>query len=513
MSIPGIIIAGTHSGAGKTTISTGVMAALAKRGLKVQPFKVGPDYIDPAYHTFITGNHSRNLDCWMLEEETVRHLFNKNCVGRDIAVIEGVMGLYDGHGGNTSTGSTAHIAKITGCPVVLMASGEGISYSIGALVQGYRLFDPAVNLAGVILNNVKSEGHFALLKDNIESSTGVRVLGFMPPVNGASLPSRHLGLVPSCEIEGLREKISLIANAVEKHIDLDSLMELAGRAACGAGTAVGAGVTIGTADAVSAAGAGLTTGAVDSAEFLRRKFPFACEIKIQIEERKKPLIGVAMDKAFNFYYRDSLELLEELGAGLVYFSPVDDGALPEGISGLYFGGGFPEVFAKELQINTGMKESVKKAALGGMPVFAECGGLMYLSEGIKTLEGEFFSMAGVIPGICEMAPSLQRFGYVEVNILEDCVIAGRGEKIRAHEFHHSDIRLNDSVQAYTMDEKAEVLYCYEVVKSRRGSADKRWNCGYKVCNVLAGYAHMHLWSNPSFAAKFVKSCAEYGRQL
>ncbi|MCX7708621.1 MAG: cobyrinate a,c-diamide synthase [Clostridia bacterium] len=459
MSIPRIVIAGTNSGCGKTTVTTGVLAALIKRGYKVQPFKVGPDYIDPMFHTFVTGCDSRNLDSWMLREEIIPYLFKKNAIGKDIAVIEGVMGIFDGYRGYSQDGSTAHVSKLIQSPVVLLVNGEGLSLSAAALVNGFRDFDREVRLKGIIINNIKSEAHYGLLKEIIEEKTGLRVLGYLPKMPDITISSRHLGLLQSSEVANLREKISLLADQVEKTIDLELLVKIA-----------------------------------REAEMLQDDF-----IGFNVARRNvSPKIAVARDKAFSFYYKDNLELLELLGAELVNFSPLEDEKLPGGTDGLYIGGGYPEVWARELQNNVDIKNQIRGQIENGLPAYAECGGLMYLSQSIKTGEGESYEMVGVVPGKSEMTASLQRFGYVEVEVTSDNILAKKGYRIRAHEFHYS----NTVVDWNTMS-------TYKVIKKKRGKEDVTWQCGFKVGNLLAGYPHLHFWSNTGFAERFVNQCIQH----
>lgn len=460
-NIPRFVISGTNSGCGKTTLTVGIMAALVKRGLKVQPFKVGPDYIDPMFHTFITDKYSRNLDSWMLEEGTVAYLLQKNAAFADIAVIEGVMGLYDGFGGTSLAGSTAHVSKITGSPVILVINGEGMSLSAAALVRGYRDFDREVGIQGVIINNINSESHYLLLKEIIEENTGLAVVGYLRSKNEYRLPDRHLGLITSAEIDDLKEKIDFLSRQIEETVDLDKLLDIAR----GAG--------------------GLNVS--------------PSEPEITSPGRVK--IGVAWDKAFCFYYRDNLELLESLGAELKFFSPVNDSKLPEGVDGLYIGGGYPEVWAEELQENGSMKRAVREAIEKEMPVYAECGGLMYLSESIENRDGKKYGMTGVIPGESKMTGSLKRFGYVEIEMERDSVIAKEGGRIRAHEFHYS-----------VTDVKEEIPTCYRVIKNRKKGEPRVWKCGFKVKNLLAGYPHLHFWSNIRFAEEFVRNCLDYQKR-
>ncbi|AOT72377.1 cobyrinate a,c-diamide synthase [Geosporobacter ferrireducens] len=459
MNYPRFVLAGTQSGVGKTTISIGIMAALKKKGYRVQAFKVGPDYIDPAFHSFVTGNASRNLDGWMLEEAVVRELFVKNAYGKDIAVIEGVMGLYDGFGIEKDQGSTAHISKILNAPVILIINGNGMSASAAAQVLGYKAFDPDVNIQGVIINNLSGEKHYELLKAAIERYTGIPCLGYMKNNSAIQLKSRHLGLIPSVEVEDLRKKIDEIGDMVGETIDLDRLMETS-----------------------------KNTKSLQSVQYFSKENAAIDQVHI----------GVALDKAFNFYYKDNLDLLEELGAKLIYFSPLEDEKLPENIHGLYFGGGFPEVFADQLEKNFTMRQDIKNLVDLGIPTYAECGGLMYLTEAITTLEGKRHEMVGIFEAETTMTNRLQRFGYVEVNIEKPCVISHIPVRVKGHEFHRSII---------TSPQNAD--YGYQVVKKRSGEPVNSWHCGLLKQNVLAGYAHIHFYNHKELAKDFIENCRNF----
>ena len=459
MNIPRIVIAGTNSGCGKTTISIGIMAALVKRGLRVQPFKVGPDYIDPMFHTFITGSDSRNLDSWILSEETVRHLFVRNSKGSDISIIEGVMGMFDGYGGYSTDGSTAHVSKLVNSPVVLVINGEGMSLSAVALLQGFINFDKEVNIQGVIINNIKSESHFSLLKQAIEENTCLTVLGYLPRLPECSLQSRHLGLIPSEEIDDLRNKLGLLAAQVEKTIDLEQLIEIA-----------------------------------RNSQLIKE----SGNTVVVNKGKRNVRIAVAKDRAFNFYYKDNLDLLEDLGAHLEYFSPIEDDYLPKDIDGLYIGGGYPEVWAKDLEINVHMRRNIRESIGNGLPAYVECGGLMYMSQSITTKDGQTCEMVGAVPGKSEMTSRLQRFGYVDIEVLHSNVMGNAGDKIRAHEFHYSITPVDE-----------DVPQCYRASKERRGKETTYWQCGLKVNNLLAAYPHLHFWSNTRFAENFIDSCVKY----
>ncbi|WP_066498330.1 cobyrinate a,c-diamide synthase [Abyssisolibacter fermentans] len=440
-----IMIAGTASGTGKTTVSLGIMAALNKRGRKVSPFKVGPDYIDPQFHEFVTGNPSHNLDSWMLDENSLKYLFQRN--SKEISVIEGVMGLYDGFGIKKDNGSSAHVSKLLKAPVILVVDGRGMSSSISAMVLGYKKYDEAVDIKGIIINRLSGKAHYDLLKNCIESDLGIPCLGYLPNKLGISLESRHLGLIPAQEVAELRKKVDELADLIEKYVDIDALEAIA-----------------------------------SSAEVMESaKNP--CE---KLKGKMKGIkIGYACDKAFSFYYDDNLKLLKEMGIELIPFSPINDDDIPQDVDGLYIGGGFPEVFAKELSDNTKFRSNLKKALDNGMLAYAECGGLMYLTKEIKTLDDEVFEMTGYFDARSEMTGRLQRFGYVEVDVFK--------MRTKAHEFHRSKV-IADS----------DITTAYDVYKIRNGVINKQWKCGFLKNNTLAGYAHIHFYSNPELLEYMLK---------
>ena len=456
MSLPRFLVAGASSGVGKTTVTIGLLNFLKRKGLNVQPFKTGPDYIDPAFHTFVTGNSSRNLDSWLLEEDRVRYLFHKNSKGKDISVIEGVMGLFDGHSVYRDIGSSAHVAKITKSPVILIIDGSGISTSSAAMVHGYSTFDKELKISGVIINNVSGEIHYEMLKQAIEKFTGVKCYGYLLKNSDINLSSRHLGLVPSVEVKELKEKIEKITDMMEKTIDIDGIIEIAGQAQ---------------------------------------------DISYQKPEKIKKLvsnvrIGLAYDKAFNFYYSDNLEVLEEMGAELVRFSPIFDKKLPDNLDGLYIGGGFPEIFAEKLSKNLTMIEDIKMFIEENGPVYAECGGLMYMCKSIIDLEGKEYSMVGIFDNVSEMTKRLQRFGYIDVTINDKTILSEGLINFRAHEFHRSKISQMESDNLK-----------YEIEKTRFGREKINWKCGYAYKNFLGGYAHVHFYNNLEIAINFLNNCS------
>lgn len=449
-----ILIAGTSSGVGKTTISLGIMQALVKRNMKVQPYKVGPDYIDPSYHTFITGRHSRNLDSYMLDDEKIKYIVNKSSKDADISVIEGVMGLYDGFGIDLDNCTSSHTSKVLKSPVILVINGKSMAASSAAMVLGYKELDKDVNIKGVIVNNVKTSSHYQIIKSSIGKYCNVEVLGYFPPNNKFSLESRHLGLVPSVEMKSLREKFYTLADEIENYIDIDRIIEIS-----------------------------------ESDEF---KSDFDFQTLIENNKIKEHInnksIAIAYDKAFNFYYRENIELLEELGLEINYFSPLEDTSVPNS-DYIYIGGGFPEIFGKELEANESMRTSILEAHNNNIPIYAECGGLMYLGEKLLNQEEEF-NMVGIFSGISRMTSSLKRFGYCIGVAKENTLLSKKGESIKGHEFHHS---------IFESDEKC----VYSMKKERDGNIVEEWDGGYSKGNTLATYLHTHFYNNLSCIENFL----------
>ncbi|MCQ4699135.1 cobyrinate a,c-diamide synthase [Paeniclostridium sordellii] len=443
-----ILIAGTNSGVGKTTISLGIMQALTKRNLKVQPYKVGPDYIDPSYHTFITGRDSRNLDSYMLDDEKIKYIFKNASKDADISVIEGVMGLYDGFGIDLNSCTSSYTSKILKSPVILVINGKAMSSSAAAMVLGYKELDKEVNIKGVIVNNVKTKNHYELIKEAIEKYCNVEVLGYFPPNEKFKLDSRHLGLVPSVEIEALTEKFYDLGSEIEKYINIDRLIE------------------------------------ISESEEIETSFELN-----ELPKLKNKSIAVAYDKAFNFYYKENLELLNQMNIEIKTFSPLYDEIVPKADC-IYIGGGFPEVFAKELGINKKMRESIKKAHENNVPIYAECGGLMYLGEKLLDLDGNEYEMVGIFEGISKMTKSLKRFGYCDGIAKVDTVFSNKGDIIKGHEFHHSEFNSNEECS-------------YKMVKKRGNKIVDEWYGGYSKGNTLATYLHTHFYNNLDSIIKFV----------
>ncbi|MBI2090156.1 MAG: cobyrinate a,c-diamide synthase [Deltaproteobacteria bacterium] len=449
--LKGLVIAGTHSGVGKTMVATGIMAVLCRKGHKVQPFKVGPDYIDPSYHSAVCGMPSRNLDTWLLEQTAVAQLFRRAMKNKELAVIEGVMGLFDGFRGEGEEGSTAHVAKLLRLPVVLVVDASAAARSVGAMVLGFKSFDPGLSLAGVILNGIAGERHLEFVKPSLEKA-GVPLLGYIPRRPDLALPARHLGLIPTVEGKVSVEFYGRLVEQVERTIDVDRLLRLATP--------------------------------IDLSE------PDSSLLFPEAPRAAKVAIALAKDKAFNFYYPDSLDLLEAWGAEIVSFSLLEDGELPSGIAGVYIGGGFPELYARELSENSSMRRSLQKAAQRGLPIYAECGGLMYLGENIEDSEGKSYPMAGVLPCRSSMKGSQLTLGYRKVRALDDNLLMSTGESVRGHEFHLSALK-----------EEPGNVAAYDVL-DQAGRKE-----GFRVKNTLASYIHLHLGSKRSLAPSFVDFCA------
>ena len=448
-----IVIAGVRSGVGKTTIASGVMGALSRRGMRVQPFKAGPDYIDPTYHTIACGVPSRNLDTWLLPHPVVAELFHRAAGAADIAVVEGVMGIFDGHSSLDEDGSTAELAKLLDAPVILIADAGKVARSVAAEVLGYQQFDPDLRIAGVILNGVGSERHLEFCQPQIEATTGLQVVGWLPRRADLVQPERHLGLIPTVEGTVMSDWYDALNTQIEQTIDLDAIIRIA-----------------------------KTAGRPSNS--VLQVFP----------DKRQPAraaIAVAQDRAFSFYYQDSLDLLSEWGAEVIPFSPLDDDALPGGVGGIYLGGGFPELFADDLSRNDGMLHSIRSAIQRGVPVYGECGGLMYLGKSLSDLDGQQFPMLGAIPVVSSMEGRRLHLGYREVEACAEGPLLRAGEQVRGHEFHWSVLQ----------NPPGEESAAYRVV-NQAGRPE-----GFRSGSVWASYIHIHLGSRPGLAKRFVDTCA------
>ena len=446
-----IILAGTGSAVGKTTISTGIMKALSEK-FNVQPFKVGPDYIDPSYHTLATGNTSRNLDSFFMTPGQVRDSYLKGMNSKDIAVIEGVRGLYEGIDSINDIGSTASIAKSLKAPVILIVNSRSLVKSAAALVLGFKALDPEINIAGVILNKVKNKAHYQKTKRSIEEITKTEVIGGIIRDDSISIEQRHLGLVPARERENSLKFIDLWSEVIKNSIDLDRLVEIA------------------------------KTAPKITSEI----------IPIWNKGNKQPVkIAVAYDEVFNFYYKENIESLEANNAKIQYFSPLNDEDLPD-CDGIYIGGGYPELFSKELSQNKGMLRQIKDFHLENRPIFAECGGLMYLMNSIHD-----DAQVGIYPYKSILTDRVQALKYTIAEVTQDNIISKKGERFHGHEFHYSKVIVNELKNPLAF-------------KITRGKGSYDLQDGFMEKNTLASYVHTHVAAMPNFAANFTTSAKELG---
>jgi cobyrinic acid a,c-diamide synthase len=449
-----LVIAGTHSGVGKTTLTAGLIAALRQRGLSVQPFKTGPDYIDPTYHSLAAGRPCHSLDTWMVPPGRVRALFTHAVRGADVAIVEGVMGLYDGFGYQDENGSTAQVAKLLNAPVVLVLDASHMARSAAALAVGYQHFDPDLPLAGFILNQVGGESHGQGVATAIQRATDRPVLGWLPHDPALEIPERHLGLVPTAEPGRWRGFIEAAADRVVHHLDLDRLLTIA-----------------------------------QEAQPLNVPNPLAIDVRSQRSGRR-PVIAVAQDEAFSFIYPDNLDLLRIAGAEVAFFSPLHDAALPPGAAAVILSGGFPEFYAGQLAANTAMQQALRQVHSQGMPIYAECGGLMYLTQAIIDLQGGQHPMVGLLPGRSVMSQQLT-LGYRLAQAASDSWLLSAGETVRGHEFHYStwEGRPADVTPAYHL-----------LTPDGQGAPRPEGVC---LGNLRASYVHLHFWNKPELAARFV----------
>ena len=440
-NLPRLILAGTNSGCGKTTVTCAVLQALVNRGLSVAAAKCGPDYIDPMFHSRIIGAKSSNLDPFFFDENTLRFLLAQNASGCDVTVIEGVMGYYDGLGLTSTRASTYEAARETESPVVLVVNARGAALSVLAAAEGFLHFAPDSGIRGVILNGCSAMSYGPLARE-LENRLGVRACGYLPRLPECALESRHLGLITADEVTDLQEKLRKLAAEAEKTLDFAALLEIA-----------------------------------------RNAPPLRFTPPVLPEAGAPVRIGVARDRAFCFYYEDSLDLLRQLGAELVPFSPLADERLPDGVQGLYLGGGYPELYAAQLEANHTLRRQIRGAVHAGMPCIAECGGFMYLTQSIAG-----HAMAGVLSGSCFDAGKLTRFGYATLTAQRDSMLFAAGEQIPAHEFHRWDA---ENPGEDFLAEKP---------------SGRSWRCAYAGETLYAGYPHFHFYANLSAAVRFVEAC-------
>lgn len=453
----GFLIAGPASGVGKTTVSLTLCAAFRARSLNVQAFKCGPDFLDTGHLSAISGRAARNLDGWMLDEACNRETFLHAAADADIAIVEGMMGLFDGVSGQGDKGSSAEIAKLLSLPVILVLDASKSARSIAAVVRGFEVFDPMLRFAGLVLNGVAGESHFRLLEEAIASTSPTPLLGWLAREESVRIPERHLGLHTAQEETDLGERTRAFAALGEKHLALDRLLK---------------------------------------PEY---------DLPLQPQNARKPSltprisIGVAQDQAFCFYYQDNLDLLRQAGAKIVPFSPLHDSQLPPGLDALYLGGGYPELHAERLSLNISLAADVRAFADAGRPIYAECGGMMYLAESLQTRDGRLFPMASILPLRIEMTGRLVGFGYVEADLMQDCLLGKKGYALRGHSFHYSH-----------STPSGEAPPAFHARYSLSGETRAE---GCAVRNVIASYLHLHFGGKPSIAAEFIRVAEENTRRI
>ena len=456
MKIPRILLAAGSSGSGKTLITCGLLEALVERGLKTASFKCGPDYIDPMFHSRVIGTKSRNLDTFFTGSEVTKYLLTRNARDCEIAVMEGVMGFYDGVAGTTTTASAYDLAKVTDTPVILIVNSRGMSVSLAAYVKGFLEYKKDSHIKGVIFNQM-SPMLYPRMKKLLEEELGVAVLGYVPKVEDCVIESRHLGLVLPDEIPELKDRLHKLAGVLEETLDIDRILELAGEAP----------------------------------DLLDAKPESVTDFRLSEPVR----IGVAEDEAFCFFYADNFRLLGEMGAEIVPFSPMEDKQLPDDLDGLLLYGGYPELNGKKLEQNTTMKDMIREKLKAGMPCMAECGGFMYLHEEMEGMDGNFYQMAGVIPGKAYRTPKLSRFGYVTLTQKKPALGMEDFGEIPAHEFHYFD------------SENCGGDFHAAKPESKRG-----WDCIHGTDTMLAGFPHLYYYGNSEVPKAFLKKCLAYKKQ-
>ncbi|AHC15426.1 cobyrinate a,c-diamide synthase [Salinispira pacifica] len=507
----GVIIAGTHSGCGKTTVTMGIIAALGQAGLTVQPYKCGPDFIDPAFHRLAAGRACRNLDTRMLDDITVAEIYARTSRGSDIAVVEGVMGLFDGAGPDDERGGAAHLARLLGLPVILVVDARAMVRSAAALVAGFAAFDPAVHVDAVVLNRLGSVRHGEMVRRAVEDAAGVPVLLTLERRDDWFMAERHLGLVPWWQGEDSPDspsqtRLEALGEYIGKSMNRDLLLDIAATA-----KPLRDLQAMRTAAQLRAGSNGLETDAATPAGEPGDDAPV-------------PVIAVARDEAFTFYYEENLELLEAYGAQLAFFSPLHDQGLPPGCCALYIGGGYPELHAQRLSANVSMHRAILRAAEAGMPVYAECGGYMYLSRAIVDAQGTRHTMVGLFSGTARMGSRLRALGYADVRLTGDSAIGDAGMSARGHVFHWADITDEpdmsedgpaDSDQAtggprfaHARERAVEFAVSY-----RAETRTRDMNLGRQRYNSTASWLHLHFASNPETAASFVRQARAYHRRV
>ena len=456
MKVPRILLCAGASGSGKTMITCGILQAFKNRGLNLTSFKCGPDYIDPMFHKKVIGTRSGNLDTFFTDEKTVRYLMAANSKHADLAVIEGVMGYYDGTGGITTHGSAYEVASITETPAILIVNCKGMSLSILPYIKGFLEYKENSRISGVLLNQI-SPMLYPRIKEAIEQELSIPVVGYLPKVKDCVLESRHLGLMMPDEILDFRSKLNRLAEEMEKSIDLDLILRIA-------------------------------QGAVN----LEEETPWKKESDLEFHLSEPVRIGLAEDEAFCFIYQENISLLKKMGAQIVRFSPIHDKHLPEALDGILLYGGYPELWGRNLEENISMRQEIREAFSSGMPMIAECGGFMYLHQWMEDMEGQPHRGAGVIPGHAFKTEKLGRFGYITLTNRKKKAFDTEFGVIPAHEFHYFD---SDC--------------CGEDYFAQKPAGKKNWNCIHGSEHLMAGFPHLYYYGNPSVPKAFLETCLKY----
>lgn len=492
VSCPRIVIAGTNSGVGKTTIVAGILRCLVNQGYAVQAFKVGPDYIDPGFHKEASGRDCYNLDTWLVPAHKLTDFFAHTTKAADLAVIEGVMGLYDG--GRDGISSTADIAKRLKAPVVLVIDCKAMGESAAAIAKGFRDYDKDVQFGGVILNRIGSQNHETMIRQALERLQ-IPVLGVIHRDERMKSPERHLGLTPVTELD-VSETLRVISECMAESIDFPVLIDLAHRAVPLETKAKG-NTSICAVEAECTTGDEEMDGVADGIEVDRATGDVEADgstDSIDIDRPALVRIGIAYDEAFSFYYPASLDALAEAGAELVYFSPLKDKTLPN-VQALVFGGGFPEMFLNQLSQNEALRKQIKEVAQRGMPIYAECGGLMYLCESVVDFNKQNLPMVGIVPATCTMQETLQRVGYVEATALTDTVLVKQGQTLRGHEFHFSTMDIHPAIG----EDAFPWAFRFEGGRQRQV-----YKGGYRTDTILASYLHINFAGHEEAVRRFIE---------
>lgn len=459
MKLNRIMIAAPGSGSGKTTITCALLKALKNRGEQVVSYKCGPDYIDPMFHEKVIGIPSKNLDTFFTGEDVTRELFLKNRTEKDVVVMEGVMGLFDGLGGIKEEGSSYHLAKVTETPIILVIDAKGMGRSVIPIIAGFLAYDKEHLIQGVILNKM-SKSYYEIIKPLIEEELRISVLGYFPDQKDIHIESRHLGLVMPNELADIQKQLQVVSEELEKTVDIEAIGNIAEQAK----------------------------------ELLLAQKQENINGCLNHKGSSRPVIAVAKDEAFCFYYEDNLLMLQENGAKITYFSPLHDTKLPNHCDALLIGGGYPELYADELSRNVSMRNAISQAFEKGMPIVAECGGFMYLHDAITDKNGVSHTMVGIIPATCSYKGKLVRFGYVEIREKKSCFLP-EGQLIKGHEFHYFDSTNNG-----------------EGCIAKKPTTGKEYSCVMAGENYWMGFPHLYYPSNPFFAERFVKKAEEYKKR-